>query len=497
MRLEIGRMSLDCLVDANHSNPARASERVQALSRRMPSAMASWLDGLAGGDEIVLIRSLNLDVTIDVDHSDALNLARWSKAFASALAGKLAANGQGVVRFTNRAEQLAQFIRDFGRGDAWSLWFHRPFEGLRGLPAPQALAAALSENPLVALDALASLDDATLLRTGDVLGSWSERFIAAFPAAADAVPPDKQIIDCLCEGALRFPPSSRTARLLATMVAYKAATSVAPGPDELALCSSVVEILEQVEARRDAEGSTPAFLPPSDGDREASRTGEVRLRTQSALYSARIAARACALDIRRISTTIGGPLLLLREVDRLDFSAVPPVAPHDDFSAQHVFRTLVLARLAGPSLDAEFLRDPFWRNLLAVPANLQTSTLRDWANSALRGPRTARGKIQRPPDWPSELGLERTANRLLTQAAGEVLAQFAHRLPGFSGSSSLHLWQNFLNVRATAAISIEQFDARIARPPLDPILAISGAAVWTETFGWTRPPRVSVARETS
>jgi hypothetical protein len=500
MRLEIGRMTLDCLVDANHSNPRIARDRVQALSRRLPTAMAPWLDGLAGGEEIILIRSLNLDVTIDVENTDAVNLARWSRAFASALARGLASHGHGVVRFANRAEQLAQFLRDVARGDAWSLWFHRHFEGLRGLPTPQALATALADDPLLALDALALLDDAAMLRTGDLLGSWVERLVAAFPATAAAVPFDDSTIDSVCEAALRYPPSSRTARLLATLVAFKATTGAAPGANELPLCTSIVDILEMEEARRDAAREimpAPGRSASVGGAREAVRSDEVRAQLLSRAHTDRVRARAHAPDVWRVATTIGGPLLLLRDVDRLDLSALASIPPLDTLSAERAFRALVLARLAGPSNGAQFLRDPFWRNLLDLPANVDPNALYRWANTALRGRRKARTQTRRQAsEWPCGFALERPAEWRVTLAAGETLERFARRLPGFAQSSSLHLWRNFLDVRATAVISGgDRLDAVIARPPLDPILAVSGAGAWTETFGWTRPSRISVSRE--
>jgi hypothetical protein len=406
------------------------------------------------------------------------------------------------VRFANRAEQLAQFLRDVVRGDAWSLWFHHPFEGLRELPTPQAVATALADDPSLALDALALLDDAAMLRTGDLLGSWIERLVAAFPATAPAVPVDDSTIDFLCEAALRYPPSSRTARLLATLVAHKTATGAAPGASELALCASIVDILEMEEARRDTASQAIAAQDQAIADRgvrEAVRSDETPTRLLSQALIDRLRARAGALDVRRVSTPTGGPLLLLRDVDRLDLSALASTPPLDGLSAEGAFRALVLARLAGPNRGAELLRDPFWRNLLDLPATVQPNALLDWANTALRGRKKPPMQTRRCAlEWPSGFDLEPAAERRVTLAAGETLARFAHRLPGFSQSSSLHLWRNLLNVRATAAISgDDRLEAVIARPPLDPILAVSGAATWTETFDWTRPRRISVSRESS
>ena len=486
MRLEIERLSLDCVVGGDHPDPTGARDRVVALSRHLPPRLEQQVRPLCGGEEIILVRSLELDVAVDLDAPIGASLDRWSRAFATTLARQLSASGQGVVRFANGAEQLACFVRDLVGGDAWSLWYHRPFAGLRALPTGQALATALAADPVRGQHALARLDEITIARAGELMGPEVEPLADSL---CRGVADDEGSVDLLtlCEAALRHDPAPGP-RLLAVLKARAAMTGRPCGPRDLTLCRTVVAAL----------APDPPEPAPHLRDREErpGRASRERPRTPPG-NSLAADIRACAAQarIRRIGTAFGGPLLLLRDLDRVPLD--PDLPGPGDLTGADAIRALVLAALSGPGRGRDFLLDPLWRDLLAIPSDTSVRHLLDWADRAMAGiSRPAPPGTRRAPPWPSGLDLSPVADGAIGAIAGLVLDGFARRLPGFSESSASHLYRNFLDVRATVLGQDDHgLTAIVSRPPLDPILALSGAADWTAEIAWTRPSRIAVARE--
>lgn len=493
MRLEIDRLSLDCLVGGDHPDPHGARDRVVALSRGLPHSLGEQLRPFSGGDEIVLVRSLELDLTLDLDGPETANLARWSRAFAAQLARQLSARGQGVVRFAGRAEQLACFVRDLVNGDAWSLWFHHPFSGLRALPAARALSTALGSHPARGQAALALLDEGTIAKAGELLGPEVDHLaellcggIAEGESPADLVAP-------LCDAALRHLPSPGP-RLLAALKAHAEAAGRPCGPGDLALCRTVVDALADESFRSGGRAASPGQERQS-GSFEEPGGAPLRPDADSELAE-RIRRHARAAKVRRLGTLYGGPLLLLRDLDRVDLAIAPenPAGP-GGWPAASALRMLVLAWLAGPARGRDFLADPFWRDLLGMPPQLSPSGLIRWADLDLAHEGEHPATARKPP-WPNGLGLSAPAEHRVATVAGLVLDGFAHRLPGFSRSSPRHLFTNFLDLRASILLQGDDgLTALVSRPPLDPILALSGAASWTAEFSWTSPCRITVSRE--
>lgn len=493
MRLAIDRLSLDCLVGSDHRDPASARDRLVGLTHRLPASLEQHVRPFAGGDEIVLVRSLALDVVWDPDGSEAAALAQWAQVFAAELGRQLSAQGQGVVRFENRAHQLAVFIRDLVGGDAWSVWFHRPFEGLRALPTARALATALGSDPIRGQAALARLDEIVIAKVGELLDVGVEQVAEALCSDAPDAPETSDLIPTLCEAALRH-ASSPGPRLLAILKAHAAATDQPCGSRALALCREVVAALEEVGQGVSSAGASEVARASARSNNEApdGSTGAAR-----AGLTARVRAHAATVRVSRIGTRLGGPLLLLRDLDSVDLQIDTEAPGPEGWSAANAVRALVLARLAGPERERTFFGDPFWRDLLGMPPALDLALFVRWAGRGWPRNAAAREKSAgRVLPWSSQIGLPDAPKHAVAALAGAVLDAFARRLPGFSQSSAAHLQANFLDVRATILRQGEEkLTAFVSRPPLDPILALSGAANWTADFTWTQPARIGVSRE--
>lgn len=204
--------------------------------------------------------------------------------------------------------------------------------------------------------------------------------------------------------------------------------------------------------------------------------------------------------ISRTGTSLGGLFMLLRDLDMLPLSALAGAQDCGGLSAIQAFRTLTLCRLAGPGGARSLLLDAVWRNLLGLPRQVGAAELRLWAEREFpqHAAELAKSRARIAgllPRWRDGAGLPKVASRSVGAAAGWVLARFCRRLPGFSQSSPGYLRRNILDVRA----SVEQDGSSILRitidrPPLDPVLALSGAAAWEQEFDWTSPPRIILKR---
>jgi hypothetical protein len=76
-----------------------------------------------------------------------------------------------------------------------------------------------------------------------------------------------------------------------------------------------------------------------------------------------------------------------------------------------------------------------------------------------------------------------------------LLERFAHRLPGFAGSSPPYLRRNFLDVRARVILTPELVTAELGRPPLDVILSLTGMTRARLDLPWLDPRPVLLQPE--
>ncbi|MEA2574698.1 MAG: hypothetical protein QOH93_1996 [Chloroflexia bacterium] len=112
----------------------------QVLSRAVPpNSNAVWL-----------IRAIDLDLLVDVGAATDGDIATlWGRNLGSSIALALAQgpDGENVLCFRDRADYLAQFLRDLSSGGAWSKWYYSSFDSLRILPTGAVAREALLREP--------------------------------------------------------------------------------------------------------------------------------------------------------------------------------------------------------------------------------------------------------------------------------------------------------------------------------------------------------------
>lgn len=154
------------------------------LQTRLPDALAAALAELDDGDpeEVWVVRSMRADVIVSAELEDLDRLAaQWGRQLAQAIIARLRAGpGGDVVRFSSRAEHLAEFVAALAGGRAGG-WMFEPFAGLRLLPPLAALRNGAAGAGIAVSDVVGQL--IAIGRLEAVLARASEAEMAGLWAA--------------------------------------------------------------------------------------------------------------------------------------------------------------------------------------------------------------------------------------------------------------------------------------------------------------------------
>lgn len=486
-RVEIARLSALCLAPDVDAAGSRFRDEVDRLAAELAPALARMLAPLDEQDGVCLIRRLEVDLALDLDRPFEGLRDAWASALAGSIARALG-GGDGVVRYPDRAAQLAAFVADLADGDAWSFWRNAPYDGLRALPSAMAIRTALLRDPDLGLAALSALDPRRRERAIRALGEVQAALVLDGIADRDASrAPDIDALSAALAGAgdpLDAPERAALALATAAFAAHRRPTA-----EEVALARTAARL--RSDARRQAS--------PQSARATGARAAIAAAAPGIGAAAARRLADAVALsraDPAIGDTPYGGLFLLLEALDDVPFDVAGLTGP-DGIGAEPLLRFLVLANALGADAGRVF-DDPIWRALFALPPRLARVDVEDWARAVPRGavlrlahpiPGSKGAAAGLWPDLPPAFA------RFVGRARDATMARFARRLPGFAGSSHDYLRRNFLDVSAAVAFADDAVTVRLGRAPLDVILAMSAAADATLTIDWLTRRTVRIRRE--
>jgi hypothetical protein len=499
--LSFDRLVSTYLVPQDHPAPDQVRRDLDEVVRKYIAdscgrALAPLLDPRDAS--VWLIDRVAIDLVMDFKAAAPETAAQfWAGKLAESVARTIAhgADGDRIMRFANRAEFLAYFLRDLADGAAWGKWYYRQFETLRSLPASPAIREALFREPDqaeatllclartnrigVVANALSQADQERLvrlccpeestpqekvfeavlqtLRTADgCLRRPLDLYLMArhehpeFPAA--------EVRSGICHAltVARWQQSSQLDGILAD-VAHKRLSRVfervTPGEQQTVLYLSYLTGEDPGWSSRIAEIVYASLARPRTGDTPDGNHQE---------------------NGRHFASPWSGVFLLL-----------PTLIAHRELMAAYGgvengdLRYLLLAACLGASSGD-------WRfdQSLAIAAGFESTPeprllqmARPEKTFAIPDPDLLPEDfklIATQDSWWPEIPLESTVRRDLALSCAVLLRSFAHRLPGLGQSSFGYLWRNILSGDAVITVSPGNILVELSPRPLAIVLGMAG-----------------------
>jgi hypothetical protein len=459
---------------------AAAPERAQALTGRvrdrvardLAGRLARWIDAEAGGERLVFIDRLEVDLMASSAWSDDVIADHLAERLALALAARR--EDPATVFFRDRPEFLAAFLLSAVDGSAWSRWwFAAEFDGLRPLGASAIVRTLVVNEGEVGMAALARMTADAAQRLVSSLAAGDAaillRWIARRPAlnepplaeawrwsAALEPEPDADARPWL--GALiaseRRAPASAGGDTLATMAELwrlrRVSRALAPAVAHL---TAPLAFLRALAARAGVSTRWLDGRAEHDGDL-AAIAADIRDTVRDRASDAAAGpgqAPAPAGEAAPIRTRFGGAVVLLNLMCRLAW----PDRQREALVRQHVRAPEELVRALALAVIARALSPAEARAVMTDRALLAAVGLTD-----------ARRVLQRRRSAATAFSIEGGARGLL--------AALRSRLPGLTHSTPRYLRRNVLSLPAEVAVDAGVVHVALGTAPLDVLLVLAG-----------------------
>src|SRR3954471_1179341 len=173
----IRRLAMECAVPHDHRDPSMVRVRLRDAGERLAMELGELLAPLGKlGDEVILIRKLELAFELDTSLDPNALAKQWAARIAGGLAAWLRPEARtSMVRFPDQAHYLARFLVDTASGHAAQAWYYKRWQGLAPLSAAAQLRSALIEEAARGMAALATLAPLELAAVLTVLGPREAR----------------------------------------------------------------------------------------------------------------------------------------------------------------------------------------------------------------------------------------------------------------------------------------------------------------------------------
>jgi hypothetical protein len=399
-RLNIHRLHALYLVPADHPSPDTVRSKFDGIAhRKLRDAVASAVSRALpdSAADIWLIRSLKLDVDLNLDSSDEQLANRWAQQAAASLAAVLdcEADAHEVLHFPNRAAYLARFLLDLVEGSAWGKWYYRSFEGLRPLPLSAALRTVICHQSATGRNALLQMSGPGLRKVLAALtdhdGKRILNEIAEDPTSNQALIPEK-INPLLLNQTVPFENEHCAALSL-----YLRISAESPAAAGSRLKPFVLAVTCLVRCTRDLplsrRGKLVHFLStsnltslchlagPADAERLTPLLGCTAEWLQAVGKPAPIASHAPDITDEPRHTASGGIFLLLPLLDAIPLAGAtlgwPGICKCEPAS---LVRLLLLMKCFGTAA-AQLFADPLVRDLVGITPDLDSPSLHKWQTS--------------------------------------------------------------------------------------------------------------------
>jgi hypothetical protein len=479
-RLQIRRVQAQYLVPSGHSAPSHLKDRLdnefkRNLSHVLSNAFSSWFSET--DSSLWFVKQLEIDLAVNASSRGEHVAKTFSRQLGRALNDTLqdCSDPGNVVRFVNHADYLAHFLADLAAGVAWGRWYYESFWGLRLVPASAALRTAVCNEPDTGKAALLLLRKNEL---HDVLRTLNQQ---------DA----RLMLEIFTSGA-GSDDSLESSEIAASVAQFADLNSLIEFDG---WARALYLYLGVAREHEESKADLPAVL----------RASPVRIREVAEKLPLLQTTQNELLEITHRSTPFGGAFLLLPIIDELPLAEALATWPHaDEAAAISLVRFLVLIKCGGHEVAKRTFSDPVIRDLMMIPPGVWVEVLNDWQSRVsetdvqnflrvLQTWQCSNSSVERLAMLPQDLAHLALPNWLefspnvdlaLSEAAQNVLRNFAWRLPGFAESNLPYLRTNFLDFPASIEEEITRRVVRLGSPPLRLVLSLTGMVRQTYRLSW-------------
>jgi hypothetical protein len=452
-----------------------------------------------------LIDRVAVDFLMDINPAEPETVAAlWAGKMADSLVKTIAqgADGERVLRFANRAEFLAWFLRDLARGTAWNRWYYRQFESLRSLPTGPAIREAMLREPDQAEAALLHLVSTNGIGTvtGFLSEADQERLVEL--CSPGETTPRKLLFEAVLRAWTAEPDRSQRPLYL-----FLKARTGRPEASAAEVRSAVRHVLTL--ARWQQSARLESIVAAVDAGRLTSVIERMSsLEQDTLLYLAFLVSEDPSLPARLIeSGLIPGPRHAKEQTAPVDggsglpfatrwagaFLLLPALIANRDLMRAYggaedgVLRYLLLAWCLrnNPANPQGYETLPDLDETLAIAAGLAEVPEQLKAEEATPHVELLLREQDLLPEDLEHLytagnnelpgfALEDSMRHQLRLAATVLLRDFARRLPGLGQSSPSYLWRNILSGDGFITTTPGQVLVELVARPLEIVLRLAG-----------------------
>jgi len=506
------------VVARDHPAPERVRAHLDDAARAdLAGRLRAAFAGLAPGESSLwFIRRLEISFALNASASADRIATAWASQIAGAVKTVMVGgpDGEGVVHFANRAEYLGRFLVESAMGTAWSRWYFSRFAGLRALPASSVIRSAIVADPTVALAALLAMttgDQTLVIETLSPMDALRAASGLACGTGADAALARNDARRALATVRSSGARVSCEERLVLRACAECAHTGPPPNHEHLAACRALVRLATMLSGISPTRAAALLEALTSNAVATTIRlTSIADAEVLSALSSAPKtwlasvgneltpaqsgASSSMKPDAGPRDTLFGSLFLLLPQLVSLPLDSLVSAWPDcDGTPASEIVRFLV-ALAAGSGNVWRDWYDPVARDVMGITPSLSVERVRAWSAeisgdiwSRLKDDIGGEQLAASDDDFltlPSAMIGGDEAVSAVAAIGNQVLRHFAAMLPGFSQSSALHLFINFLDVRASLEDEPTRRVVRLGRPPLDLVLRMAGIGGGVIVLPW-------------
>lgn len=392
--LFVERLHNRYLVPAEQLDAELLRDRLEwSVRGDLPTALASLLDRALKSDDpsVWFVRELALDfaVNTEIDHGVAARV--WAEQIACELIETMGCPDAGVIRFSNRAAYLAQFLGDILDGAAWDKWYYDQFTGLRMLSVTAALRTAILDDSDIGLEALGFLGARTLQLARTLCPADAARLLSVWSAGGSGA--DMPSAIAAVAAAVRDPHVEAGEEHCHALTLFLSAYRNHPAFDRRALAEAsraVAHLCRYIAAGHLSANHLRAPEHLGAVFEELSPDRASILKPLLAADSSDLALmlpnppQASPVTAAAGFTHFGGIFLLLPLIEELpsDDAFLGWPAPDDDrTSAAALVRFLVLVKCLGKHQALGCSSDPLVRKCLAIPPELAWDSIAAWSRA--------------------------------------------------------------------------------------------------------------------